>query len=526
MARRLKRKGYVAPGGMDVPRDEEGNIVGIDETVIEAPVEPQMPNVEPEIKTETIEPEIVIPRPPIDNPPAIIMPPPPGGSSGGAGTPPPSAGSQKTKQYATPPPGGAAGGSQQQKKKLRGPIKWFEEEVLDMGNKATGPYSETTDRLAALGGYSNKTWRTIQEEKQRIADDYKAASYKVNSYEEELNEIKERRSKISEDLRRAKLNKDEIKVNNLIDEYNSLNDEYNRVYSSYRAAKNQQDKSKNESQDILREQSKYGFAVAKGEEIDKREHHWRKEWAKPIAENTAEMLGRPKIGDITDVVGYGQMTGKSASAGLNELVGGYRTAAGANEWTRTRVGDRQLVEALVNVRPSGMITEFGAPGTVGGGSVSRQFEYSTPLRRIAVGDVTARPGYILNIEDIHRKKQNKSAPRISRKKIMIKRAAIKKSGRSAVLGTITKLNSVATPGSLTLVKSIDNVGKAGILTIKSMGVNKQGSLKSTKKVTIEANPLTLNMGVTAGVGPITSKSLEFNLNRQSISMKKRRLVKV
>jgi hypothetical protein len=69
-----------------------------------------------------------------------------------------------------------------------------------------------------------------------------------------------------------------------------------------------------------------------------------------------------------------------------------------------------------------MITPFGTPGTVGESNLSSQFNYSSPLRRIGVGDVTARGGYQINIEDIHRRKQT-SQPALLRKKLAEKKLA-------------------------------------------------------------------------------------------------------
>lgn len=163
--------------------------------------------------------------------------------------------------------------------------------------------------------------------------------------------------------------------------------------------------------------SKYMMAVTCGKSKDKVD--WKKH-ATLFSQGAEDMLGTVRINPVTDVVGYGGMTGKSAVAGIQGITGGYKVSDTANSWTRTNVGDRQLVESLVAVRPNRVIAPFGVPGTVGESNLQNQFQYSSPLKRIGVGDVTARGGYQLRLEDIHRRKK-KSQPKIVRKKVIEKK---------------------------------------------------------------------------------------------------------
>jgi len=544
VAKLVSKRGLVDTRALDATIDESGNIISnIPEVPVgvnlEAPFEPQI-ETETEKKTEIPKSDVDYSKGPenankaenvvidaeyteipfnksVTDPNAVYK------------------GDTKTNQYAPPQ---SKKQNINQGKKRQGPIAWFEENVLDMKNKDTGPYSQTTDRLAALGGYSRKAWRTIVEEKQNLTGEYEDITDKANAIEDEYNRYRTKaenlKNSANEAYRLQYAEKDELVKRRHYQEYQKLENEANEAANQAARFKRElyninAKKSKLEDSlgDLQQEQSKYQFAVAKGAEIDKKEHHWRKEWAKPIAENTSNMLGRPVIGNVTDVVGYGDATGKTMSAGLNELVGGYKTASGANEWARTRVGDRQLVEALVTVRPNNMITPFGTSGTIGGSSLTSQFEYNTPLRRIAVGDVTARPGYILNIEDIHRKRKGKSAPKLARKKVVkpsLKRASIS-NGMAGITSAMSKLNNIKTPtGKTSHIKSITNIGKSGILLIKGTSINMKGNSSAIKKAAaVETKPYSLNLNGISAIKPIT---LEMNLNNQSKFMKKRKLVNV
>jgi len=242
----------------------------------------------------------------------------------------------------------------------------------------------------------------------------------------------------------------------------------------------------NELEAIKSDFSKYYQAVTCGNEKDQKAHGWRN-FAKEFGDNTTEMLGNVNINPVTDIVSYGGMTGKSAVAGIDAITGGYKIRDTANSWTRTNVGDRQLVESLVNVRPNRMITPFGVPGTVGESNLQHQFQYSSPLRRIDVGDVTAHGGYQLRLEDIHRKRK-KSQPKIVRKKIVEKKIIEKKK----VMGTNKALiNAMATVRNQRLVDikvptiGIKNVkGASGEPSIKGIVVLNNAKESALSKTTL------------------------------------------
>jgi len=204
-------------------------------------------------------------------------------------------------------------------------------------------------------------------------------------------------------------------------DYYQLRDDISRTGTEHRL--DQSDAKLNRQYDLLKDKfTAYYAAVSCGQEKYKKEHGWRTEWAKPVGENVSNMLNPVSINDPSGIVNYGGMTGRSAVEGMNAITGGYKVRDEANSWTRTSVGDRQLVESLVNVRPNRVITPFGVPGTVGESNLSNQFQYSSPLRKIGVGDVTARGGYQINIEDIHRNKRN-TEPALIRKRLAAKKLA-------------------------------------------------------------------------------------------------------
>jgi hypothetical protein len=251
---------------------------------------------------------------------------------------------------------------------------------------------------------------------------------------------------------------------------------------------------------------RYQQAARLGQKALSKKEGLKAEYLRPFAEGAAEMLGTPKIGNISDVVGYGT-TAAGVEKGLNTMFkGAVAVSPGANEWTRTRVGDRQLVESLVHVRPSGMITPFGTSGTIGGSGIEKQFNYRTPIRRIGVEDVTARPGYRLTPEDIRRKKKQA--------KIRANRGKPQGKVPRRIKGAPKKQKMTATAN---LVKSVSEVGK----------VNARGSIagivpfsKKTIEFGLNAN---IKPGGKKGIAPFTIKNIETNLNKTSKGMKKRKI---
>lgn len=271
--------------------------------------------------------------------------------------------------------------------------------------------------------------------------------------------------------------------------YEMLSSEYKRLQSDRyeldkkdRLVKDRYNKAQN---DIER----YNVAVIRGRDAYNKEHGVRREWIKPFAENVENMISKPNIGDISQQVGYGDLTGKSFSTGMNAVVGKVKVTDTANDWVKTKVGDRGLVEALVKVNQNNMITPFGAPGTIQNSRLGDQFSYKLPVRQIGVGEVTARPGYRLTPEDIHRKKKDKSKPAIERKQ------PVKSKSKSDI-------KKVAVKGSLSM-----NMNSPIIASI--------GSTKS--------NSVRLTMD---NIKPFTAKNIEINMNKISSPINKRKILKV
>jgi hypothetical protein len=206
-------------------------------------------------------------------------------------------------------------------------------------------------------------------------------------------------------------------------------------------------------------------------------------FAKDFSDNVTSMIGAPTIGDISAQVGYGDIGAKSVSSGINTMFGNYKLNPGANEWVKTKAGDRGLVEALVKVNQNNMITPFGAPGTIQNSKLGSQFNYNLPVRQIGVGEVTARPGYRLTPEDVHRKKNLKTKPLV-----------IRKSSKS-------NIKKVTVKGNLSM-----NMKSPVIATI--------GNMKS--------NSVKLTMD---NIAPFTSKNFEINLNTISKPILKKKLIK-
>jgi hypothetical protein len=122
------------------------------------------------------------------------------------------------------------------------------------------------------------------------------------------------------------------------------------------------------------------------------------------AEGLVNNLVAPKVGmpDITSPT-----NADNVSKGLNSMFGGYRTNQGANEWAKTRIGDRGFVDAMVTVRPSRQITSFGAPGTIAGSDIQDRFSYSLPAKQIQLADVSPKQMYRIGLEDVRRNKKSK-----------------------------------------------------------------------------------------------------------------------
>lgn len=261
-----------------------------------------------------------------------------------------------------------------------------------------------------------------------------------------------------------------------------------------------------------KEVSKYDMELKKVEDefgkhreaaqIGLRKEGFKQKFLKPLGEATHEMLEMPKVRDVSKQVGYGGLRGEDIEGGINTLFGGYRISSTAGEWAKTKVGDRGLVESLVKVTPSGMITPFGAPGTIQHSTLGTQFDYGVPLKRIGVSDVVARPGYRLTPEDIKRKKTRQSKPVVIRKK---KKNIIKKV--SAVHGSL----SINVPITKSQLNSSAVIAKAKSPSVLTIG---DGMIKSKQS--------SININIT----PFTNKDFDIGINTISTPLVKKKWLKV
>ena len=274
---------------------------------------------------------------------------------------------------------------------------------------------------------------------------------------------------------------------------------------------------------------------------------------KNFGDNASSMIGKPNVGDITDTVNYGPLSAVTVGNAFNNLIKPVQVAPGGGEWFKTKAGDRSLVEGLVSspnlVSRNNMISPFGSSGTVAGGSINKQFTYDIPLNRIGVGDVTARPGYRINIEDIRRKRDAKSKPKITRtipKVIPSKKVSgisiggnlkmniptfpilhSEKNGGLNNTGLINGNFKINTPKIKDTMKV--NIGKSKSSDLLNVNKTSLGSLKvNITPLNINANKPQNNMvKINAdGIVPFTFKNIEVNLNSVSSAMKKKMKVKV
>ena len=273
--------------------------------------------------------------------------------------------------------------------------------------------------------------------------------------------------------------------------------------------------------------NEYERAVVLGRRKMSSEHGWRKEWMQPIAENTESMIGKPNIGNASDIANYGPL---NINRGFDSIIKPVQIAPGANNWARTTIGDRGLVEGLVKVNQNNMITPFGVPGTVAGGNSSRLFTHDLNLNRIGVGDVTARPGYRINIEDIRRNKAG-SKPSVIRKKLDTSK--VKKSQVGIIKGSL----KMSIPKSM-IITSMGKSNSMGSL-VKNLEKPKNNSIKMSnfKNSPMKLNIPSININAdkpqsgaikinSDGIVPFTFKNIETNLNNTSNSMKKKMKVSV
>ena len=279
--------------------------------------------------------------------------------------------------------------------------------------------------------------------------------------------------------------------------------------------------------------AKYDRAIEIGKLEFKKESGWRQE-AKSFSDNATSMIGAPKIANADTLVGYGKVGSDDISRAFGNLIAPVSVGPNANNWARTRVGDRALVEDLVRVNQNRMITPFGVPGTVAGGNTSKQFAYNIPLNKIGVGDVTARGGYRINIEDIRRKK---AAQRIASKPIVI-RKKIKLSTKKASISSVGGNLNIDMPKSTVVA----NIGKTkplklnmDILVNTTSKPDMKLGIGNLKNMKLNITPININadkpqsgsvkLNTDSGIIPYTFKNIEVNLNTVSSSVKKKMKVK-
>jgi len=292
------------------------------------------------------------------------------------------------------------------------------------------------------------------------------------------------------------------KISNLRSEISQLETELSHTGSEFRLSQ-KETKIAGEWDKLKNDFSAYYMAVNCGQKKYEKEHGWRSE-ASNFASNAENMLGGGvKINPVTDVVGYGGMTGKSAVGGINAIAGGVKVSDTANSWTRTNVGDRQLVESLVTVRPNRAIAPFGAPGTIGESNLQNQFQYSSPLKKIGVGDVTARGGYQLRLEDIHRKK-NKSHPKIVRKKVIEKKKVM--GNNKALKDAMSMVNNQRLVDIKVPTVAVKNVkGSGGEPPMKGIVV-----LNNLKDITLGKTTMSVGM---KGINNVMANAVEATTKR-------------
>jgi hypothetical protein len=370
------------------------------------------------------------------------------------------------------------------------------------------------DEMAIRGGYStskNELERRRQESYQKrleienkIADvDRKLVEYanKIRAYESMRSRLQELDYK-QQILQNKGRNLDSVEqseleyIRGLALERESLRDyeehkhQYNELLREKLSYQRDYNRRETEYNVIVKELEEHQKAYIRGKDAYRKEHGIRREWLAPFAQNVESMIGAPSIGDISQTVGYGDLTSKSFSTSMKDIVGRVKVSDTANDWVRTKAGDRGLVEALVKVNQNNMITPFGAPGTIQNSRLGDQFSYKLPIRQIGVGEVTARPGYRLTPEDIHRKKSNKSKPSVERKQHVTK----SKPQSSVKKGSIK--------GSLSM-----NMSSPIIATI---GDTKSNSIKLTMD----------------NIKPFTTKNIEINMNKITNPINKRKTLKV
>lgn len=390
-------------------------------------------------------------------------------------------------------------------------------DTKDQGKYASlyGYDSRDTDDLAIRGGYVTPKSTIVIRHKEALRDkigleeDYKRIDDKLKEYENE-NRSYQRDSNRFELLNRKKTttqgltDKEQEEYDNL---FTTLNDPIraqkinymNAEFYKLQSEKDKKQKEINTQNEKLRKIEDDFGAHRAAAQVGARKEGVRQKYLKPFGEAAQELIEPPTVGDISKTVGYGGLKGEDISSGINTLFGGYRLSSTAGEWAKTKVGDRGLVESLVNVRPSGMITPFGAPGTIQNSTLGTQFSYGIPVRRIGVGEVTARPGYRLTPEDIKRKKANKSKPTMMRKKTKKQVASVK--------GSL----SINVPVTKPQLKSSSVVAKSKSPSIVSIG----GNIKGASPPNIKLN-----------ISPFTPKDFDMNINSMSEPLVKKKWLKV
>lgn len=448
--------------------------------------------------------------------------------------------------------------------KLAALKKSKEEELERIKNLPKEPVHRIDDKAAIAGG-SPYTNQFIENEKLRIDASEKKRLESLNKVTGEVEELKAKyldeqekeRSRsidIANHLIQAKMNvlftPDQLKnYDRMLEESNAWQFKKYKMQNELGIKKEEQERLKVTEKTIQKaydanaeKRAIYDKAIISGKIAEQKEHSFRNEWLKPIGENATSMIGSPTIGNASDIADYGPMGARSVSNAFNSIIKPVQMAPGAGAWFKTTAGDRGLVEGLVKLNQNNMITPFGSPGTVAGGSMSKQFAYNIPLNRIGVGDVTARPGYRINIEDIRRKKDLKSKPKITRRKI-----SKAQSKNNVSIGGSLKMNIPTFPilhseknGGLVNGTFKINTPKIKDTMKVNMGKSKPNDLLNVNKTNlgslkINITPINVNLDKPQsstvkmnanGITPFTFKNIELNLNSVSDAMKKKMKVKV
>lgn len=306
----------------------------------------------------------------------------------------------------------------------------YEPVPVSYDNQAT-PVYKNEDRYAAYGaanipGYTFRPYNQImsdrqlkQKELELRNEDHKRMIESFDYAEQFIRDYKLKERRVNELKSRNNLDNDEQLELKKSEDY-LINNSQN--YSAFKAsiatnspdstrlnqARRMRDKAEQELNRTDQEIQKYNLASQYGKQmLDEKQKGMLQQTLANIGNNaernaiTASMantIGFPEIGT--------GINAGSIEGGLNKMFSGsVKVSPSANEWTKTRVGDRGFVDAIVNVRPSGVVAPLGVPGSIRGSDIQNRFEFKTPLRQIGVGDVQAKPGFRIGIEDVKRKKQ-------------------------------------------------------------------------------------------------------------------------